>query len=290
MFFGLKVLSCHYSAMDLIQLLVLMTCAATTATADTNPRGYPVQIPPSCGISFTAYPTASTSGSVTCASTVPTPSSNARLRIEGSDGTIFEDCIAAGPREITTPSSGGAHICDGTNNGANSNPGTVPTAQLDAAAALTGFDYDGDWYPDFEDFLITRIGSSAQTDTQFWGILVNGQYTPTGGCQFEVGTGDETLFAFDAFNKDVFLNVEPEYAVAEVGRGVVNVTVTDAMTGEPQAGVAFGGLVTDADGSVNLPVPNTPGCYRFKATRDGALRSNTFYLTVVSIFGDSLSP
>ncbi|KAI0548699.1 hypothetical protein F4679DRAFT_310159 [Xylaria curta] len=272
--------------MELIQLLVLMISAATTVTADTGPRGYPVRIPPSCGISFTAYPTASTSGSVTCASTVPTPSSNARLRIEGSDGTIFEDCIVAGPREITTPSSGGAHICDGTNNGANSNPGTVPTVQLDAAAVLAGFDYDGDWYPTFEDFLITRIGSSAQTDIQFWGILVNGQYTPTGGCQFEVRTGDETLFAFDAFNKDVFLKVEPEYVVAEAGRGVVNVTITDAMTGELQAGVAFGGKATDAGGSVTLPVPDAMGCYRFKATRDGALRSNTFHLTVVSNFED----
>ncbi|KAI1741469.1 hypothetical protein F4680DRAFT_415522 [Xylaria scruposa] len=268
------------------QLLLPMTYVAITATADTGPRGYPVRMPPSCGISFTAYPTASTSGSVTCASTVPTPSSNARLRIEGNDDTIFEDCIVAGPREIIAPSSGGAHICDGTNNGANSDPGTVSTAQLDAAAALVGFDYDGDWYPAFEDFLITRVGSSAQTDTQFWGILVNGQYTPTGGCQFEVGTGDETLFAFDAFNKDVLLKVEPEYAVAQAGRGVVNVTVTDSMTGEPQTGVAFGGQVTDAGGCVTLRVPDATGCYRFKAMRDGALRSDTFYLTVVNMFGD----
>ncbi|KAI8955345.1 hypothetical protein F4801DRAFT_324520 [Xylaria longipes] len=270
--------------MELLRLFLLVTCAAATSAGDTSPRGYPLRIPPSCGISFTAYPTASISGSVTCASTVPTPSSNARLRIEGdeNEGTIFEGCVVAGPREITT--GGVAHICDGTNNGANAAPGTVPTTQLDAAAALSGFSYDGTWYPAFEDFLITRIGTSAQTDTQFWGVLVNGEYVPTGGCQFEVGTGDETLFAFDAFNKDVFLKVEPGFAVAEAGRGGVSVTVTDATTGEPQAGVAFEGEVTDVSGNVTIPVPDTPGCYRLKAARVGALRSNTFYLTVVHRF------
>ncbi|KAH8163950.1 hypothetical protein CIB48_g4295 [Xylaria polymorpha] len=272
--------------MRLTQLLLLATCVAAIQAENTNPRGYPVRIPPSCGISFTTYPTASVSGSVTCASTVASPSSNARLRIEGDDaeGTIFEDCIIAGPREITTPSSGGAHLCDGTNNGAHDTPGTVPTTQLDAAAAAAGFGYDGDWYADFDDLLITRVAASTQTDAQFWGVLVNGAYVPTGGCQFEVGTGDETLFAFDAFNKDAFLKVEPEFAVAEAGKGVVRVTVTDAVTGDAQAGVAFGGGVTDANGSVTIPIPHNPGCYRFKATRPGALRSNAFYLTVVHRF------
>ncbi|KAI0469125.1 hypothetical protein F4859DRAFT_150009 [Xylaria cf. heliscus] len=277
--------------MELIHLLLLATSAATTPSQAANPRRHPVEIPPSCGINLTAYPTTSLSGPVTCASTVPAPSSNALLRIEGDDdeGTIFEGCIVAGPREISTPSGNGIpHLCDGTNGGANAAPGTVPTAQLDAAAAAarSGFTYDAIWYPSLNDFLLTRVGASAQTETRFWGLLVNGAYAPLGGCQVEVGTGteDETLFAFDAFSKDGFLRVEPGFAVAEAGCGVVDVVVTDAMTGEAQVGVAIGAGLSDGGGRVGIPVPDEPGCYRFKGTRDGALRSNTFYLTVVHRF------
>ncbi|KAI1190706.1 hypothetical protein F5B17DRAFT_427185 [Nemania serpens] len=273
--------------MQLLQFLLLATVVAATPAADKKPKKCPHHIP-SCGTTFTAYPTASASGSVTCPSTVPAPSANARLRIEGNDseGTIFEDCIVAGPREITTP-SGGTHLCDGTNDGANTSPGTVPTAQLDAAAHRShrsGFAYDGTYQAQFEDYFITSIGDSPQTDTKFWGILVNGQFTPVGGCQFEVVNGDETLFAFDAFSKSAFLQVAPEYAVAEAGSGSVTVTVTDALTGIPQAGVSFAGQVTDVDGHATVAVPGAAGCYEFKATAPNALRSNAFYLTVVKTF------
>ncbi|KAI1116631.1 hypothetical protein F5Y14DRAFT_50845 [Nemania sp. NC0429] len=270
--------------MQLIHLLLLTTAASATSAAEKKPKKCP-RHPLRCGVTFTAYPTASASGSVVCASTVPTPSSNARLRIEGNDseGTIFEDCVVAGPRDITTP-SGGTHLCDGTNGGANASPGTVPTAQLDAAAQFAGFAYDGTYSASFEDFFITSVGASPQTDSAFWGILVNGQLTPTGGCQFEVGSGDETLFAFDAFSKGAFLAVAPEYAVAEAGSGTVTVTVTDTLTGSPQAGVSFAGQVTDAYGHATVSVPTAPGCYEWKATAPNALRSNAFYLTVVKTF------
>ncbi|KAI0531578.1 hypothetical protein GGR58DRAFT_229970 [Xylaria digitata] len=249
--------------MGFIQMILFAACATATPAADNSLRRRLNPIP-SCGVSFTAYPTASTSGSVTCPSTVPAPSSNARLRIEGTDaeGTIFEACVVAGPREVTTQ-SGGTHKCDGTNARANRNPGTVPTAQLDAAAHLAGFGYDGTYDSAYEDYFITSVSASTQNSAQFWGILVDGQFTPTGGCQFEVGSGDETLFAFDAFNKDAFLKVMPDFTVAEASNG--NVTIT----------------VTDVNGDATILVPDEPGCYEFKGTRPGTLRSNTFYLTVV---------
>jgi hypothetical protein len=208
------------------------------------------------------------------------------LRIEGSDdeGTIFEDCVVAGPRELSTSSSGGPHICDGTNGGANPSPGTVPTVQIDAASELRGFSYDAVWEASFDDFGISRIGASAANPTQFWGILVNGQFTPVGGCQFEVGTGDETLWAFDAFSKTSFLQVTPEYAVVEAGSGTVTVTVTDSLTENALEGVSFSGQVTDVNGSATIAVPVVSGCYQLKATSPDAIRSNAFYLTVVDSF------
>ena len=39
---------------------------------------------------------------------------------------------------------------------------------------------------EFDDFFITSIGGESQTAKEFWGILLNFQFTPVGGCQQEV--------------------------------------------------------------------------------------------------------
>lgn len=158
-----------------------------------------------CGMPVSTY----TSGSIVCANTAPSPqATNARFRIEGNDGegTIFEGCIASGPRSVTTP-SGGTHLCDGTNNNANPAPGGTLTTQIDEAARQFGFDYDGSYSNQFQDFFITRISQTAQTSNQFWGVLINEQFTPTGGCQSQFRNGDRGLWAFDAFNANAFLVV-----------------------------------------------------------------------------------
>jgi hypothetical protein len=158
-----------------------------------------------CGVPVSTY----TSGSITCANTASAPSAtNARLRIEGNndEGTLFEGCIASTPRSITTP-SGGTHKCDGTNLNANPSPGATLSTQMDEAAREFGFDYDGTWDDQFQDFFITRIGRTSQTSTQFWGLLDNEVFTPTGGCQSLSQAGHRGLWAFDAFNARAFLTV-----------------------------------------------------------------------------------
>lgn len=122
-----------------------------------------------CGVSFSTKPTASSSGSVTCANAAPPGQTNALFRIEANDaeGTLFEGCIASGPKDITTP-SGGTHKCDGTNNGANPTPGATLTTQIDAAGMVNAFGYDGTFSNQFDDFFITRISqTSSDAGTQF---------------------------------------------------------------------------------------------------------------------------
>ena len=157
-----------------------------------------------CGAPVAAY----TSGSISCTSPASPEKTNGRFRIEGADseGTIFEGCIISGPETVTTP-SGGSHLCDGTNNNANPSPGATLTTQINDAANLFGFSFDGTYSSQFQDFFITRIGQSSQTNNQFWGVLVDRIYTPTGGCQYQVQPGLEGLWAYDAFNKNVFLKV-----------------------------------------------------------------------------------
>lgn len=92
------------------------------------------------------------------------------LRIEGASDTVYEGVIYAGPRNVTT-ASGGTHLCDGTNNGANSSPGSNGISTIDAAASLCGFTYDGTFDNAFDEFTIQRIGSTAQGSNNYWGIL-----------------------------------------------------------------------------------------------------------------------
>jgi len=166
------------------QVLTTQTCTSTTTSTVTANGGGGM----TCGLPVSAY----TSGSITCANTAATPAAtNARFRIEGSDseGTLFEGCIASGPRDVTTP-SGGTHKCDGTNDGANPSPGATLTAQVDEVARQSGFDYDGSYSTAFQDFFITRIGQSAQRCHKYWGVLLNEQFIPTGGCQSQFRNGD----------------------------------------------------------------------------------------------------
>lgn len=74
----------------------------------------------------------------------PTPNQKTlvSLRIEGADKTVFEGLVLTKGHDITT-SLVGTHHCDGTNNGANPNPGPTPNAALDDAAKLRNFNFDG---------------------------------------------------------------------------------------------------------------------------------------------------
>ncbi|MCJ1359875.1 MAG: hypothetical protein MMC33_009878 [Icmadophila ericetorum] len=87
------------------------------------------------------------------------------LRIEGVTSTIYEAPILSSPRFITT-ASGGTHLCDGTNYGANLYSGNTPTDALDAASQIADFTYDAIWQAQFDDFFIMQIADSAETATQ----------------------------------------------------------------------------------------------------------------------------
>ncbi|KAF2994975.1 hypothetical protein E8E13_003496 [Curvularia kusanoi] len=235
-----------------------------------------------CGVPVASY----TSGSITCANTAAAPSAtNARFRIESNDseGTLFEGCIASGPRSITTP-SGGTHLCDGTNNNANPSPGATLSTQIDEAAFEYGFTYDGSYSSQFQDFFITRIGASTQTSSQFWGVLVDEVFTPRGGCQSQYNNGQRGLWTYDAFNAHGFLVVSPDYAAVAPNIPVtVSISVANPNSGSrsPQSGVSLSDKgISDASGQVTFIAPSARGCYVLKATSPGYIRSNAFYLSV----------
>lgn len=160
---------------------------------------------------------------------------------------------------------------------------------MDAAAQVNGFTYDGTYSGNFNDYFITRIGATAQTGSQFWGVLQNGGFTTVGGCQAEVQAGDTSLWLYDAFNLQGGLEIEPQWAVASVGASV-NIKVLsrdlNGGTAVPFQGATLSGTgaVSGVDGGVEVVAPGVPGCYVYKARAGRQGRSNAFYLNVVGGF------
>ncbi|KDR77684.1 hypothetical protein GALMADRAFT_245817 [Galerina marginata CBS 339.88] len=199
------------------------------------------------------------------------------LRIEGAEKTIFEGKIRTRGHNVTT-ASGGDHHCDGTNNKENPRPGPTCTSALADAARLKHFGFDGTFFAEFDDFLITSIGGDAQTTTEFWGLLLNFVFTPVGGCQQEVKKDDHILWAFDAFNKVHFLALAGP-ATAHRNQPVV-LTVIDGLTGIPVAGAEVNGQTSDSKGKISVTFAKA-GVNGVKAEKSDSLRSNQLDILVL---------
>ena len=197
------------------------------------------------------------------------------LRVEGQSKTIFDGSVTTDGHDVTTP-SGGTHPCDGTNNGAHPSPGPTAIAALDDAARVNGFTWDGGWFPDFEDYLVSRVADESETSSQFWYFALNYKLGGSGGCQTRVNQGDEVIWIFDAFSKAHILKLTGPGS-ATTG-APVTVSVTDGGAG-PVPGASVGGAQTGADGKATLSFAEA-GIYRLKAERADSVRSNSISVCI----------
>ncbi|KAF7294101.1 Surface cell-adhesion protein [Mycena kentingensis (nom. inval.)] len=127
----------------------------------------------------------------------------------------------------------------------------------------------------FDDYFVTSIGGSTQTDSGFWGLLIDYEFTPVGGCQQQISdpATREVLWAYDAFNAEHFLKLSGP-ANAVVGVPAV-FTVTDGATMQAVAGAAVdeSGATSGADGTVAVTF-TTAGVKTVKAELAGSLRES----------------
>lgn len=197
------------------------------------------------------------------------------LRVEGSATTPFEARIETDVKRVVQ--DGESRQCDGTNADANPSPGPTMIGGLDDAAALGDFTWQGTWFDSLEDFFIDRIGPDENSGTANWGLVLNWEQTERGGCQTQVGPGDEILFAYDIFTKLHLLKlIAPRFA--QVGEAF-QVKVVDGETKEPIAGAAIEGVATGADGLATLTY-DSAGLRTPKATRVDSVRSNAAAICV----------
>jgi hypothetical protein len=125
------------------------------------------------------------------------------VRIEGAERTLFEGPILTEGHEVEASSDTQARSCDGinVNDPENVLPGPTPTAASADAMSLIGETFDGQWDSQYDDYFLTRWGPDAQnpSDAAYWGVLVNNVFPNVGGCQYELGGGDEVTWAYNAF-------------------------------------------------------------------------------------------
>jgi len=193
-----------------------------------------------------------------------------RVRVEGLTETLFDGQVETSPDTVM------GHICDGTNGGANPEPGPTMTGALDDS----GLSWSGTWFESFQDFSVDRVGPDAAdlANGRFWGLVLNYEPTSVGGCQQQVQTGDEVLFAYDLFSKAHILRLESSVSTAAVGQEVA-FTVVDGQDGSAIAGAAVGGTTTDSSGSAVVTFPS-PGSYTQRATKGDSIRSNNVIVCV----------
>lgn len=135
---------------------------------------------------------ASAASAGTAASAAVSDPVTVTLTVTGPGDTVIHDAEVTTGGKVVSPLTAAPELCDGTNLGANDQPGATPTTALDDSA----LDWDGVWYASFEDYLVTTIDGIEQTGSEFWLISVNGEATPVGGCQFIVEEGDEVSFSW----------------------------------------------------------------------------------------------
>jgi hypothetical protein len=198
------------------------------------------------------------------------------VRIEGPSKTIFEGPVTPAVQTVDGGDGKGPQKCDGTNGGANPTPGPTPTSVMDTAIRGSGRSWQGNFDASFQDFLVNRIGSTSSTNTQFWGVAVDGKSLEVGGCQAIVKPGQEVLWAFDSFGKQLLHASGPKQVSA--GK-VASFKVIDTEKGTPVAGAKIGGARTNANGIAKLRFSHR-GTRRLKATAAKSIRSNQLRLTV----------
>lgn len=241
----------------------------------------------------------------------PAAPTEVNVRIEGKTETLFEGPILTEGHNVRAtgddkaPEAG--RRCDGLNNHAHPTPGPTPTAAGADAMAILGEGFDGDWYAaPYEDYFITQWGPDRQSNAaaEYWGLVVNDVFTSVGGCQYQLGTGDEVLWAYNAFSSRPRLLLYPgDYSggavqpTAEAQLGVPFAVEVDAWSGfnegtptnpPPRSSEAFAGAVvapevesaagseevdtdspatvtTGAEGKASITFAS-PGWHRLKAT------------------------
>lgn len=135
----------------------------------------------------------------------------------------------------------------------------------------------------YDDFHITTIGGEFENIplAKSWDAYLNFNYNQVGGCQLEVKSGDNLLWAFNSYKKPL-LKLEGPFTT-RVGVPIT-LTVRDARDNAAVAGAVLNGLetlTTNYNGQVTVTFA-TSGVFPVKADKSCAIRSNKLDIRVTA--------
>lgn len=198
------------------------------------------------------------------------------LRVEGAEQTLYDGPVSVAPSAVDGNDGSGAHPCQGD---LPSAPQATPAGALSSAK----LDWQGSWFPEFQDFFVNRIGPDASRPPfAYWALLVNWRYAQ-GACQAALHEGDEALWAYDTAERPLILRLSGPAHVAvgipftvRVRDGWIR---ADGADGGPVAGALIGGSATAGDGQAHIQIEHA-GVLQLRATRAGAIASNALEVCV----------
>ncbi|PWW74277.1 hypothetical protein C7212DRAFT_346319 [Tuber magnatum] len=206
------------------------------------------------------------------------------LRIEGHNDifppempSLFDDTVFTAGHIVTAhEDKSGSHMCDGTNNGAHTTPGATITSTIDDAVTK----WEGRWSKKFQEYFITSISEQQAGRDYFWAMFVNYKPVDKGGCQSKVAADDQVLVGLGkAGARALQASASPSRVVAGEE---VEFTVVDGANGAPVEGarVQATWLTTGVDGKTKTRLYREPGEHKFRAWKNGDIRSTEFTVTV----------
>lgn len=184
------------------------------------------------------------------------------VRIEGQSRTLFEGPVSTTGRNVQSLSeraTGAIRRCDGTNNSGSTQIVPTGTAATADALSILGQGFDGDWYDEYEDYLISRLGDEAGNWRLFKGLAFSG----VGGCQLKLADGEGVLWANQS-GAPLALTLNGSTATTTAGAEIYEATADGAVA------QSFG---VPAGGTLDLSVLPGGRWYRIKARMAARVRS-----------------
>ena len=157
------------------------------------------------------------------------------VRIEGRSETLFEGPIWTEGHDIQASSDTQERSCDGINpnDPQNLTPGPTGTAASVDAMSLIGETFDGQWYPVYDDYFITRWGPDSEAGGDSWASSSTTRTRASAAARTEPVAGNEVLWVYEAFAGKPLLALSPVTAGYTAGARPPTAT---AELGKPGVG------------------------------------------------------
>ena len=196
------------------------------------------------------------------------------IRIEGKIETVWKGDVTVGPSYITAKN---------TSSGQNETyyiPYPSVLGALDEASKSGGFSYGVEYWPDWDAFLVTRIGA----DSNWWHYWVDYDLPMVGCGKYELTEEDHMIlwgYVEDWYPNLLKISVNKSQVNTSEAFTVTVLNRTNYPADDATVYIGSSEYVTNEQGKVTTHI-DTPGTYEIYAEKQGHVRSEKVTINVKS--------